>query len=656
MSVFETDNYKMAKSEEPQSTSQYTPFEDSQFNYINDINSGVYSSNPTLVQFDLTSIMSHNAFTSVEDLFVAVPIVMVGQFVTAAGLGIPPTGTASTAGAATGGAGTFNSTFTAGSSLGYASSLLALKGSYQSLVHQCELSVGGRVVADLQPFTNIYSGFRLASQMGAGSDLRASATSLGMSDVGLDNQNSAMFSSRLNPITADTTATSGCGLTNNRPFGGSTIGTVAGTQVQSILGNQNQFVANDAIGRRLSRYVDATSTGGVNGVYGTSGAQGSGTITIMSASQLATECKPNVQLVSGAAGATGTANSNYIVYYDTAILPLKYLMDVVDKLPMMKRTDMLLRMYFNTGSLIVPVKRGDSDAIATQYFAPQSSTFVNTCPFTVNYLGAGVPANTTGIAAGLFIAKSATTALSITAVTGAGGVTATSAVINLGSAAVSHPLTACRCYFNQVALTPEKEEAYLLANTAKQVVYERFIYNQYNNITTGSNYSQLIASGVQNPLAAIIVPFISTANTGLSGSGTLNFPAQYSSPFDTCGGISFAPISLTNLQVAVGMKNQLQNSLYYTFENYLEQVCQYESISGNKLDILNSGVISQAWWEQNRVYFVNLSRGSPADRATPRNILVSFTNNTNITIDAMVFIVYASKIVVNVRSGLVSQG
>jgi hypothetical protein len=394
MSVFETDNYKMAKSDEPQSTSQYTPFEDSQYNYLNDINSGVYSSNPTLVQFDLTSIMSHNAFTSVEDLFVTVPIVMVGQFVTAAGLGIAPTGVA------TGSAGVGQSTFTSGSSLGYAASLLSLKGSYQSLVHQCELSVGGRVVADLQPFTNIYSGFRLASQMSGGSDLRASAPSLGLSDTGLDNQNSVMFSSKLNPATADTVATSGSGLTNNRPFVNTTV---PATAVQSVLGNQNQYVSNDAIGRRLSRYVDATSTGGVNGIYGTSGAQGSGTITIMSASQLATECKPTVQLVTG--NATSTANSNYIVYQDTAILPLKYLMDVVDKLPMMKRTDMLLRMYFNTGSLIVPVSSAGTTN-TTLYFAPQSSTFVNSCPFTVNYLDLGVPATAKGIAAGILDRKS----------------------------------------------------------------------------------------------------------------------------------------------------------------------------------------------------------------------------------------------------------
>ena len=642
MSVFEADNYKMAKSEEPQSTSQYTPFEDSQFNFLNDINSGVYSSNPTLVQWDLTSIMNHQAFTSVEDLFCTIPIVMVAQYITAGGLGVPPSVPTN------GSAGLGSASFSGGTSLGYSSALLSLKNSYQSLVHQCELSVGGRVVSDLQPFTNIYTGFKLASQMNGGSDLRATAPSLGISDTGLDNQNSVVFNSKINSLGTDALATSGGGLTNNRPFVNATIPT---TSVQGIVGAQNQYVGNDAISRRLSRYVDAT--GGVNGIYGTSGGQGSATLTIMSSSQLATECKPSVQLVSG--NNTATANSNYIVYQDTILLPLKYLMDVVNKLPMMKRTDMLLRMYLNTGSLIVPVKSAGTTN-TTQYFAPQSSTFVNTCPFTVNYLDLGIPSSAIGIACGLFVARPTTTSLSIIQPAGATGITATSAVINLGNCPSTHPMTACRCYFNQISLTPEKEEAYLLANTAKQVVYERFIYNQYNSITAGSNFAQLISSSVKNPLACVIIPFISTANTGVSGSGTTNFIAQYSSPFDTCGGISFSPISLTNVQCSVGLKNQLQNSLYYTFENYLEQVCQYESVSGNKLDLLNTGIITQAFWEQNRVYFINLSRSSPADRATPRNILVSFTNNTNIIIDCMVFIVYADSIRVNVQSGLVSQG
>ena len=37
------DIYQFAKSEAPQSIDLDTPFSDSQWNYINDINSGVYS-------------------------------------------------------------------------------------------------------------------------------------------------------------------------------------------------------------------------------------------------------------------------------------------------------------------------------------------------------------------------------------------------------------------------------------------------------------------------------------------------------------------------------------------------------------------------------------------------------------------------------------
>jgi hypothetical protein len=622
----------------------YTPFEDSQFNYINDINSGVYSSNPTLVQWDLTSIMSHQSFTSVDDLFCTIPIQMVAQYVTALGVGVPPTGVAAAAGAAGAGLGQTGG-WVSGTNLGYSSALLSLKGSFQSIVHQCEMSIGGRVVSDLQPFTNIYTGFRLASQMNAGSDLRATAPSLGIADVGLDNQNSVMFNSSVNTIA--TVGVSGCGLTNNRPFVSTSVGA---TQVQAVLGNQNQFVGNDAIGRRLARYAD--TTGGVNGVYGVSGPQGSATMTIMNSTQLANEMKATVQLVNGQPVGSSTTTTNYIVYTDTLVLPLRYLMDVVKQLPIMKRTDILIRMYLNTGSLLVPVVPS-ATTNQTQYFAPQSSTFVNTCPFTVNYLDLGIPLTAVGIACGLFIARPTTTSLSSVQPAGT-TITAVTVPVNLGNCPTAHPMTACRTYFNQISLTPEKEEAYLLANSAKQVVYERFIYNQYNNV--GSSFSQLIASGVKNPLACVIIPFISTSNTGKSGTGSANFPAQYSSPFDTCGGISFSPISLINLQVSLGMKNQLQNSLYFTWENYLEQVCQYECVSGNKFDFLNTGIITQAWWEQNRVYFVNLSRGTPADRATPRNILVSFANNTNIFVDCMIYVVYADKIVVNVRTGLVSQG
>jgi predicted lactoylglutathione lyase len=50
-----------------------------------------------------------------------------------------------------------------------------------------------------------------------------------------------------------------------------------------------------------------------------------------------------------------------------------------------------------------------------------------------------------------------------------------------------------------------------------------------------------------------------------------------------------------------------------------------------------AGLSSQGYWEASKWYFVNVERGSIADKLQPRNINVSFTNNSNVAIDVMIF-------------------
>ena len=53
-----TDNYEYARSSRPQNVDDYSPYIDKQSNnYINDLNSGIYTYNSlSLVQFDLGQI------------------------------------------------------------------------------------------------------------------------------------------------------------------------------------------------------------------------------------------------------------------------------------------------------------------------------------------------------------------------------------------------------------------------------------------------------------------------------------------------------------------------------------------------------------------------------------------------------------------------
>jgi hypothetical protein len=61
--------------------------------------------------------------------------------------------------------------------------------------------------------------------------------------------------------------------------------------------------------------------------------------------------------------------------------------------------------------------------------------------------------------------------------------------------------------------------------------------------------------------------------------------------------------------------------------------------------------VSRRWrarcdWENSKKYFVNVKRGNIADKLQPRNINVSFTNNSNVAIDILIFTFYSEQVVI----------
>jgi hypothetical protein len=71
---------------------------------------------------------------------------------------------------------------------------------------------------------------------------------------------------------------------------------------------------------------------------------------------------------------------------------------------------------------------------------------------------------------------------------------------------------------------------------------------------------------------------------------------------------------------------------------------------------LNQGVLSQRDWESiNRLYYIDLARGTEADKATMRNLTLSFTNNSGVAIDILVFTFYLNRAVINVETGMLTM-
>lgn len=610
-----SDNYEFSKSSAPQDVSDYSAYTDKQFNYVNDINSGVYNtSGLSLVQFDLSSVYS-SGFTDVSDLFLVIPLVMVAT--TSAG-----------------------SALTTAPTAGY--SLCSLKSNYQNLIHQIEIVANGKTVDDMQPFVNIFKNFKLLSEMSA-TDLLAIAPTLGLS-TSLDNEKSVRFTtanlqnsgSSASGVASTAAPYQGVGLCNNLPFAAS------GVAASGISIAQNANNNNKAIYDRVSKIVDTTTNSTYQNIYGANIA-GTATVapqvTLMTSSNLTSEFKPHY-----------TVSNNVMQWFDYGIIPLKYLCDCIDKMGLVKKMDIVMRFYVNTGSIQLNVQNPNTTNLAYGTF---TSTFATTCPLTVNWLGAtsangGIAATTTLITAGLFVAKAPAT-MGSTAIT-----------IN----SPANTMTACRCYYSQVQLDPERAEKYLISNTNKQIVYENYLFNQYTAIGVGGNFSQLVQSGIKNPIGICIIPVISASNSfnatlvsGAAVAGTfVNTPiafSQYQSPYDTFGA-SYSPLSLTNFQVTLGGVNVLNTSLFYSFENFLEQVSMAETLTSGDIGI-STGLISQSWWEMNRVYWVDLGRGTEAEKATTRNLNISFQNNNNVTIDILVFTCYLDRFILNVETGQIKR-
>jgi hypothetical protein len=583
-----TDNYEYSKSMESQTEGMFSPYTDKQYNnFINDINTGVYANNGvTTVLFDLTSIYNSSKFMDCSDLFLVLPITMVAAFSTnTAGTLVAPVN------------GNVN--------------LLSIKNNFINLIHQAELTVDGKTVEDSQPFVNIAKNFQMLSEMSVG-DLKNVGYSIGLTDV--DSWKSKVYNGS---TTASVTTKSGNGMTNNRPF--VDVSTVGGLS-DNITCTANQFdkIVNTSIQKRIGRYTDTTAAN-VNGIFGTTAA------TISTLPQLNNDFTPTYQVL----------NTNYMVWYDYAVIKLSTIFESLGSIGLTRKANMFMRIYMNTGTLNATISSPNTTTPGYSLTIANNS-FNNTCPFTINYLNAtsangGIPATVANITAGLYLSKPPATSFN---------------GINLANSSATHPLPACRIYYSQITIQPDLSEKYIISNRAKKCIFRNILTNQYNNITGGGNFNQLISSGVVHPTGILIIPYVSSQASFSLGD------FAWKSPFDTVPSDGH-PLSLTSLQVTIGGQNVLQSVLNYNYESFMEQLVYAEQLTSSDFGV-TTGLYDSSFWNYNRFYFVNIERSNITDKLQPRNINISFTNNNNVPIDILVFTFKSNELTIDVETGITS--
>lgn len=562
----DTDCYEFLKSNMPQDIMRKMPFNKYNYNYINDINSGVYSSNSTLLQFDLSSLYNSSSFTIPSSHYLVIPIVRFAEAFTAA-----------------------NASVALDDDNYY---LTSLKNLNTCLVHQVELQLSGKTVNQMIPLTNLITGVKLLSEL-SDDDLTLMGATLGILDV--DNPNSMTYQ------TVATALYNSPGIANNYVKGNHMI------NISNANTKQNAGVSNGAIQQKLP-------LNRVTGLVAGNPVTTRNNLNLVTSSgNLANEFASTYELVG-----------NVAVWKDYAVIFVKDILDSMANIGLVRKLDGILRIFLNTGAVSV-----DYSLVSAINFVGTNSTFNDTCPITINSIDEIPVATAAKVTAGLFVAK------------GPGSIILNGCTSNWTA---SSQMNACRYYYNQIQLQPSLALDYISSNSSKTVLYNSYLYNTFSGIEQGASYSQLVQSGVTNIKSIILIPLIASSVSGFSA---------YKSPFDTCGGASFHPISLTNVQVAIGGTNQFSTSMYYTYENFIQEVSKFNKQSCSEYGV-ESGLISREFWNNNRVYICNV-RSTEDDLNTPRNVTISFNNNSLLKIDVLCYVQYEDKFIINVSTGMITK-
>ena len=297
-----SDNYEFEKSRIPQGTEYESPYVAKNWNYVPDINSGIYanSGGPCLINFDLTSIFNSQQLIDPSQMFVTIPIVLVNATV------LNPT----------------NATMVnpkAGNAWTYA----GLKSGYWNLIHQADLMLNGKPVETTQPYLNVYTHVKMLSQMSQ-DDLKTLGTTLGMGDC-LDNPQSLKYNSPLSPYASTATGSyplnavgkaftgiyGGNGITNNMPF--PMADNTANAGDLELSGTEYLGTYNNGYYSRLKKVADTSVTPAANAfsscLFGPSVGTNNTAATIMTAQQLSNEFK-----------SFSVISNPYTIVYDVAII------------------------------------------------------------------------------------------------------------------------------------------------------------------------------------------------------------------------------------------------------------------------------------------------------------------------------------------------
>jgi hypothetical protein len=203
-----------------------------------------------------------------------------------------------------------------------------------------------------------------------------------------------------------------------------------------------------------------------------------------------------------------------------------------------------------------------------------------------------------------------------------------------------------RLYGPLIVLSPTAEEQYLSLNPTRKIVYEDIYEYNANTIDANTDFNVLLSNGLVNTQSLTVVPFYSKTDNG----GTNISPLQ--SAFCSEPGTTSPLCAITNYQVALAGVNVYQNQYRYDWESFITELNMINSVNGNLVTGLSSGLITEYDYSNTyRYYVTDLSRRISAEDKVPKSLQVLGLNLCGRQVDLYAFVAVQKILVINTSSG-----
>lgn len=480
---------------------------------------------------------------------------------------------------------------------------LGMKNFFFSVIHSLSLDLQGGTIVQTTPFSQMYQAFVLL-------------TSLSYNDVAVLGPSIGFWpdTSLALGYFPTTSTPSGVGVCNNQNF------PQAGGVVSGAWNSYETF--NQGFYKR-QQFMNLNADGLTN-------VGGSAWSALMSKTNLNTIYKSNViQKANG----TGAGNG-FGVWQSQVIgaIRLRDLHDFFDRIPMAKNLFMKLTLNLNQTSVQFSTNAATPPAVTVDSVTSPLggvNTIMIASTLASNGSNGALPASLS------YIASVAV------------GADCLNQTQKTGTQLVSGFMRNVTLITPSYQFNPVYEKLYL-ETPIREINYTDLYSYQVYGVGSGSNFNSILTNGIAGLRAICVMPIHSAAAVNGNISPLL-------SPFDPAGGGPTSPlVFLNNFQVTVSGSNINYNQQISTYQNMWQNLNGALCINSNQIDgNSGNGLLSQIDFETEYCYFYcDLSRGLPMDNQVAKSVSISGTNLSALSVDLYCFLVYDSRVTINLYTGL----